>query len=126
MAISQARSNRKETGSRYKAHKKESQYELGRTPSYTRLEKRRIKSVRTMGKNKKMKLLSTDLANVYDPKAKKYEKIKIKTIVETPANSQFTRRNIMTKGCVIETEKGKAKVTSRPGQDGTVNAVFVQ
>jgi small subunit ribosomal protein S8e len=31
----------------------------------------------------------------------------------------------MTKGAIIETEMGKAKVTSRPGQDGVVNAVLL-
>jgi len=32
----------------------------------------------------------------------------------------------MTKGSVIDTEFGKAVITSRPGQDGVVNAVIVQ
>jgi len=72
-----------------------------------------------------MSLLSTDTANLFDPKTKKYEQIKIKEVVENPANRHFVRRNIMTKGTVIETEKGKAKITSRPGQDGNVNAVLI-
>ena len=46
-------------------------------------------------------------------------------VVENPANRHFVRRNIMTKGTVIETEKGKARITSRPGQDGTINAVLI-
>ena len=33
--------------------------------------------------------------------------------------------NIITKGSVIQTEKGKAQVTSRPGQHGVVSAVLV-
>ena len=125
MAKTQSRPKRKATGSRYKAYKKEKQFELGRAPVLTKLEARRSKVIRTMGSNSKSRLLSTDLANVFDPKTKKYEKVKIKTIVENPANRHFIRRNIMTKGSVIETEKGKAKVTSRPGQDGTVNAVLI-
>ena len=32
----------------------------------------------------------------------------------------------MTKGTIIETEKGKAKITSRPGQEGSINAVLVK
>ncbi|MEK6848627.1 MAG: 30S ribosomal protein S8e, partial [Nanoarchaeota archaeon] len=42
-----------------------------------------------------------------------------------PANRHFIRRNIMTKGSVIDTELGKARITSRPGQDGVVNAVLI-
>ncbi|MBW2980875.1 30S ribosomal protein S8e [Candidatus Woesearchaeota archaeon] len=125
MVVEQSRPKRKETGARYKDYRKRKQYELGRLPSLTKVEKRRIQIVRTMGNNKKARLLSTDIANLFDPKSKKYEKAKIKTIVENPANRHFIRRNIITKGCVVETDKGKAKITSRPGQDGTVNAVLI-
>jgi small subunit ribosomal protein S8e len=34
--------------------------------------------------------------------------------------------NVITKGAIIETEKGLAKVVSRPGQDGVVNAVLIE
>jgi len=125
MGISQLRPNRKPTGSRYTAYRKQRLNELAKKPSLTKLEERRSRTVRVLGANTKSKLLSTDVANVFDPKSKKYSKVKIKTIVESPANRHFTRRNIMTKGCLIETEAGKAKVTSRPGQDGTINAVLV-
>ncbi|MBD3310777.1 30S ribosomal protein S8e, partial [Candidatus Woesearchaeota archaeon] len=73
----------------------------------------------------KQRLLQADVANVLDPKTQKCQKSKIKTIMESPANRHFVRRNIMTKGTIIETEAGKARITSRPGQDGTVNAVLV-
>jgi len=33
---------------------------------------------------------------------------------------------LLTKGALIETEIGLARVTSRPGQDGVVNAVRVE
>lgn len=61
--------------------------------------------------------------NVLDPKTNKYEKSKIKTVLETPANMHFARRNIITKGTILNTEKGK--VTSRPGQTGVVNATLI-
>lgn len=125
MAVTQSRPKRKESGGRYRAYRKKKQYELGRLPSLTKVEKRRIVGIRTMGNNQKMRLLSTDIANVFDPKTKKYQQVKIKTILENPANRHYVRRNIMTKGSVIDTELGKAKITSRPGQDGTVNAVLV-
>jgi small subunit ribosomal protein S8e len=71
-------------------------------------------------------LLSVDIANVYNPKTKKYSKEKIVTTSANPANRHFARRNIITKGSIIETEKGKARITSRPGQEGTVNAVLIE
>jgi len=125
MAVIQSRPKRKESGGRYRAYRKKKQYELGRLPSLTKVEKRRIVRIRTMGNNQKMRLLGTDIANVFNPKTKKYQQVKIKTIVENPANRHYVRRNIMTKGAVIDTELGKAKITSRPGQDGTVNAVLI-
>lgn len=125
MAISQTRSKRKQTGSLYRDYRKKKKHELGRPAALTKLEKKRSASIRTRGNNKKVRLLSIDTANLLDPKTKKHEQVKIKTILENPANRHFVRRNIMTKGTVIDTEKGKAKITSRPGQDGTVNAVLI-
>ncbi|MBI2650890.1 30S ribosomal protein S8e [Candidatus Woesearchaeota archaeon] len=126
MAISQLRSLRKPSGGRYKqTFRKKRAYELGREPAFTGLGKKRIKYARARSNHRKIRVLSTDTANLFDPKTKKYEQIKIKTIAENPANRHFVRRNIMTKGTIIETERGRAKITSRPGQHGVVNAVLL-
>lgn len=126
MATTQSRARRKPSGARYKAYRGKRKYEMGRLPSLTKLGKRSITKIKTRGlHNYKLRLLSIDIANVYDPKQKKYQKARIKTIVENPANRHFVRRNIMTKGSVIDTEIGKAKITSKPGQDGVVNAVLI-
>ena len=125
MALSQARPRRKQTGARYKDYRKKKQYELGREPSFTKLGKKRMLVIRVMGANRKLRLLSADTANLFDPKSKSYKQVKIKTITDNPANRHFVRRNIMTKGSVIDTELGKARITSRPGQNGGVNAVLI-
>ena len=125
MALSQARARRKPTGGRYKAYRKKRQYELGREPSFTKLGKKRLQLIRTMGANRKLRLLRAETANLFDPKSKEFKQVKIKTITDNPANRHFIRRNIMTKGSVIDTEFGKARITSRPGQDGVVNAVLI-
>lgn len=125
MALSQSRPKRKETGGRYIAYRKKKQYELGREPSFTKLGKKRMQVIRVMGANRKLRLLSADTANLFDPKTKSFKQIKIKTITDNPANRHFIRRNIMTKGAVVETELGKARITSRPGQNGVVNAVLI-
>jgi small subunit ribosomal protein S8e len=49
----------------------------------------------------------------------------IENVVRNDANPNYVRRNIVTRGAVIETSEGEARVTSRPGQDGQVNAVLV-
>jgi small subunit ribosomal protein S8e len=49
----------------------------------------------------------------------------IEDVVENPANVNYARRNIITKGAIIETSDGRARVTSRPGQTGQVSAVAV-
>ena len=124
MAISQYRSKRKVSGGVYLDYRKKRKFELGRDPTNTKLDKLRKKIFRTLGGDMKVVLLSVDVANVFD--GKKYSKSKIKTVVENAANRHFVRRNIITKGAIIETELGKAKVTSRPGQEGTINAVLIK
>ena len=125
MALSQGRPRRKQTGARYKAYRKKKQYELGREPSFTKLGKKRVQVLRVMGSNRKLRSLSADTANVFDPKSKSFKQVRIKTITDNPANRHFIRRNIMTRGSVIDTELGKARITSRPGQDGVINAVLI-
>ena len=41
------------------------------------------------------------------------------------ANPNYVRRNIITKGAIVETPEGNAKVTSRPGQDGVINGILI-
>ncbi len=100
-------------------------YEMGRIPVHTKIGEQHIKVIKTKGDARKMKVLVAQTANVLDPKTKKFVKAAIKTVDDCPANRHFVRRNIIVKGAIISTEAGKAKVTSRPGQDGTVNAVLI-
>ncbi len=125
MAIYQARSKRGKTGTRFKQRVAKKAHELGREPSFTGIGENRTINVRGMGNNRKYRTLAADFANILDKKTKKFTKAKIKTVVENPANRNYVRRNIITKGAIVETDKGKARITSRPGQDGTVNAVLV-
>lgn len=126
MAISHAKSNQSSSGAKYKQYRKKKQFELGRSATLTGLNETRRKKMRTMGNNSKQVLLAADTANVLDPKTKKSVQAKIKTILENEANRHYVRRNIMTKGTIIETEKGKARITSRPGQHGMINAVLIE
>jgi small subunit ribosomal protein S8e len=125
MAISQFRSRKKITGGRYHLNSKKLKHR-GSLPTLTKLGKKNIRLERTRAGHRKLRLYSDDMANVYNPKTKKYEKLKIITVKENPANRHFIRRNIMTKGAIIKTDKGMAKITSRPGQENIINAVLVE
>ena len=49
----------------------------------------------------------------------------VKTVVGNDADPNFVRRNIVTKGAVLETDKGLVRVTSRPGLHRGVSGVLV-
>ncbi|BAB59697.1 ribosomal protein small subunit S8 [Thermoplasma volcanium GSS1] len=123
MTIFQGKSGKKPTGGNLKQAKKKRRFELGREPTLTKLgTKVERKVIRTMGGNSKAILFTADTANVYDIHEKKIKKVKIITVKENPANSHYVQRNIINKGTIISTEIGEAIVTSRPGQDGVINA----
>src|SRR3989344_8261862 len=105
MVVIQGKSRRKVSGKNKKAYRKKRLFETGNMPTLTGLGERSLKSSRTKGGSTKIRLLKADTANVYDPKSKKWAKAKIKTITDNPANRHYVRRNIMTKGTVIDTEK---------------------
>jgi len=123
MAISQSRSRLTVTGSLYRPYRKKKKYELGRDPTSTKLGKRKLKRLRVLGGNIEFCLLNEDHVNVSDKN--KTKKIKIKNVIENPANRNFIRRNIITKGTVVDTEIGKVRITSRPGQEGSLNGVLL-
>ncbi len=125
MAIWQGGSLRKTTGGRIKLAYKKKRFQVGREPMLTTISDTTRKALRTTGGNSKQALLTVKDVNVTDPKTGKTTRAEIKTVTGNPANIHYVRRNIVTKGALIDTSAGKARVTSRPGQTGVVNAVRV-
>lgn len=126
MAIWQGKSLRKPSGARATQNKNKRNAEFGRDPAETKIGEKKVKKIRTKGGNEKIRLTNANKINVVDPKNNKVQVTEILNVVENSANSHFVRRNIITKGAVVDTNLGKAKVTSRPGQDGIVNGVLVE
>ncbi len=127
MAIVQSKSRRKPSGARYKSKIiKKRKCLIGRLPAMTKIGTEKIIKIRTRAGSQKLRSLKTETVNLYDPKTKTYSVETINTVVESPADKNFIRRNIMTKGTTIKTTKGNAKVTSRPGQSGNINAVLIE
>lgn len=125
MTIFQGKTKTKSTGGKLKASRSKKRYELGREPTFTRIGPEARKVLRVMGGNSKIVLMRAESVNVYVPAEKVTKKVKIQTVKENPSNPHYVQRNILGKGTVILTELGEAKVTSRPGQDGVVNAVLL-
>ncbi|MEK6968636.1 MAG: 30S ribosomal protein S8e [Nanoarchaeota archaeon] len=124
--ITHHRSKRTVSGGRYRDYRKKRLYEKAFAPTLSKLGEPKKKDIRMFGGKMKQRILDIDVANVIDPKTKKFTKAKIKTIAENPANTNYVRRNIMTKGTIIDTELGKARITNSPGSEGSVNAVLVK
>ncbi|MGI0092416.1 MAG: 30S ribosomal protein S8e [Nitrososphaerales archaeon] len=89
---------------------------LGETENYHR---------RRRGGSEKTSLKFADTANVHDDASGKTQKTKVTKVLENPANRDYERRGVITRGALIDTELGNARVTSRPSQDGVINAILV-
>lgn len=124
MARSRFRSKRKPSGGRYHSARGKKKYELARLPTLTHLGEKKVKPLRTRGGPSKRILLSIKEVNVTD-KQGKTQKTEILNVIENPANPNLVRRNIITKGAIVETKLGKVRITSRPGQEGSLNGVLV-
>ena len=125
MARSIERSKRKISGGLYKKSHQTKRHQLASQTVSTVLGEKRLKLRRSRAGIRKIVNLSTNKANVYNPKTNKYALTDIVTVVENPSNRNYVRRNIMTKGTIIETKIGKAKITSRPGQEPIINAILI-
>lgn len=125
MARSHARSKRKYTGKKYKHFRKKRKRELAHPTIDTEIGDYKVKKERVLGGNYKLKLFSSSFINVTDPTTNKTSKVRILGFESNTASKDLNRRHILTKGAIVETELGDAKITSRPGQHGVLNAVLV-
>jgi small subunit ribosomal protein S8e len=116
---------KKPSGGRKRAYRTKRKFEEGRFPAETILGETKKKTIKGRGNTSKIKLLSDKYACVTDTKSGKTQKVEITRVVRNPANVDYNRRGVITKGAIIETSLGLARVTSRPGQDEVINAVLI-
>ncbi len=125
MARSTQRSKRKASGGRYHFTRGKRLRELAGFQANTKLSPdRKVKSLRVRGGEVKYSMLAASHVNVCDKKGKA-TKTEILNVVGNPANPHLVRRNIITKGALVETKMGKVRITSRPGQEAALNGVLV-
>ncbi len=117
-------STSKISGGRRVALRSRRKFEINRYPNEPLAGEQKTVTRKVRGKNVKTALVSAGFVNlVLDSKVKK---TKIIRVLENPTNNDYQRRGVITKGAIIETEDGKCKVVSRPGQDGVVNGILVK
>jgi small subunit ribosomal protein S8e len=114
---------RKYTGGRRIALRSRRKFELDRYPNEAIIGSNLIVTRRVRGDNRKMALKTVEFANVSNYEEKKTTRSKILRVIKNTANKDYERRGVITKGTVIETELGLARVVSRPGQVGLINAI---
>ena len=117
---------RKPSGGKKRAYRMKRRFEQGSFPTETLMGEPKRKILRTRGGNSKVRVVKEKNACVTNPSTGKTEKTQITRVIRNPANIDYNRRGVITKGTIIETTLGQAKVTSRPGQDGVINAVLVK
>jgi small subunit ribosomal protein S8e len=125
MAVWQGGPRRSRTGRRIRYARNKRKYEIGRETTLPTIGAVKQKPVRTRANHRKTRLLMANQAYVTNPKTHTTSKTDIITVVENPANIHYVRRNILTKGAIVNTKLGKARITSRPGQSGVINAVLI-
>jgi small subunit ribosomal protein S8e len=125
VGIWQGRSKRKTTGGRLRPIRKKRRFEIGRELQHATVGSGTVKTYRVRGGNRKLRILTTQTINVFDPASKSMKVAKIVTVRENPANPNYVQRNVITRGAILETDIGLVRVRSRPGQDGILNGVRV-
>jgi len=128
MSYFQGRDKKKPTGGRLHTRREKKRFELGSPPTETALGiKADVKNVkRVSGGNSKIRLDEAAFVNVTNPKDNSSKKVKLLKVKNNPSNVDYARRGVITKGAVVETELGNARITSRPGQNGMLNAILVK
>ena len=83
------------------------------------------KNYRKRAGSQTVRILSVNQVNV-NTKDGKTVRTTVKSVVGNDADPNYVRRNIVTKGAILETDAGMVRVTSRPGMHGVVSGVLVE
>ena len=113
------------TGGRRHPLKTRQKFQLDRYPNEALVGDQETATRKTRGNNRKTGLKTVSHVNLVLPDAK-IKRAKIVKVLENQTNNDYQRRGVITKGAILETEDGKCKVVSRPGQCGIINAVLVK
>ena len=114
------------SGGKYIKNRKKKKSELQGQKRTIKLGDDKRKTARVRGGNTKTYLLKAKTINIQDVKTKKTQKTEILNVIETPSNRFLARQNVLTKGTIVDTKFGKAKITNRPTQEGSINGILLK
>lgn len=115
----------KTTGGRRHPLRIRRKYEIDRYPNEAVTGAQVTITRRVRGGNRKTALKSIDFVNLSSGDAS-VKKARIVRVLDNATNNDYRRRGIITKGAILETEGGRCRVISKPGQTGTVNAILLK
>ena len=118
------KTGRKISGGKYRKSRKKKMYELPGQRGEVKLGETKRKEKRILGGGKKTLLLRANTVNI--KVGNKTQKLDIRNVIETPSNRFLARQNVLGKGTIVQTERGKVKITNRPSQEGMVNGVLIE
>ena len=122
-------SRRKASGGRLKrpsSYRGKRRTEISSEKQYTRIGDTSRKVYRKRSDSQSVRVLYDTVINVADKKTGKVIQATLQSVSENAADPNFVRQNIMTKGAVVETDKGQVRITSRPGSHGVINGVLLE
>ncbi len=120
-------SRRKPSGGRRKLYRGKRRTEISSENQFAYLgDEDQRKNYRKRAGSQTVRLLSAHEINVNDPKEGKTVRATINTVLQNDADPNYVRRNIVTKGAVVDTDVGRVRVTSRPGMHGVVSGVLLE
>lgn len=117
---------KKTTGGVIHLNRKKRRFERGSPPLLTTLGKDKLRQDNVLAGIVKKRLTASEFVNAMNLHTKKAKKTKILSIVEHADNQHYTRRSIITKGCVVKTDMGLVRITSRPSQHGVLNGIILE
>ncbi len=115
---------RKITGGKRKAYRGKRRRERKAQPRVVEVGELVTKSRRVRGGNTITYVARTDKVNVATSEGTK--SVKILSVVSNPANRDYERRGVITKGAIVATELGKVRITSKPSKNGALSGVLLK
>merc|ERR1711915_2084 len=130
---------RKATGGKKGTHEKKRKHNAGRPAANTKIGATKVKAVRVRGGNIKRRALRTDQGSFSIKSLNITKQCQILQVMYHPTNNELMRTNTLTKSAIVQIDTSNlkefvkdgelssyARITSRPGQVGTVDGYLLE
>ena len=121
---------RKMSGGRLRMSTKKKKSAMSRPNTLTTIvsenEEIKTKKIRTLGGNVKTRLYRTNVVNAIDKETGKSVRATVTDVIENAASNEYRRRDIITKGTILETNAGNVRVTNKPSAEGFINGIIIK